>query len=333
LERPDLASAALDGVGQFFQDRGLYGAWSRLAERRLDLAGSLTDPTELGDIYAMGSWCAYHIGRYRDAERYADRGVEATLATAPNWALYCLDWRAVARCRLGDWESFFGDVSQIAELLGDRTGHPPGQVSDHLGAAAFVHEVQDDSADADRILEVVRWLEREEERPSAGLAVWKSLLLARRGAFEEARAALDLPHTLWHGYARGIVLEARCEIVAESEAWDEVPGVLDASRAHAEEAELLALPCFADRLEGLSARAADEREEAERLLVRALSGFTHLEAGWESACTALALAEALADGGRDDRARELLAGARPVLGRLRSVRESTRAEALAARLA
>ncbi|HEY2965204.1 MAG TPA: adenylate/guanylate cyclase domain-containing protein [Actinomycetota bacterium] len=333
LERPDLASAALDGVGQFFQDRGLYGPWNRLVERRLDLAGSLTDPTELGDIYAMGAWCAYHIGRYREAERYADRGVEATLATAPNWALYCLDWRAVARCRLGEWEGFFGDVSQITDLLGDRRGQPPGQASDHLGAAAFVHQIRDESADVDRILEVVRWLEREEERPSAGLAVWKSLLLARRGAFEEARAALDMPHTLWHGYARGIVLEARCEIVAQSKDWDEVPGVVDASRAHAEEAELLALPCFADRLEGLSARAADERGKAERLLVRALSGFTHIEAGWESACTALALAEALADGGQDDRARELLAGARPVLERLRSVRESSRAEDLADRLA
>ena len=332
LDRPDLASAALDGVGQFFMDRGLYGPWSRLAERRLELADSLTDPTELGDIYASGSWCAYHIGRYRDAERYADRGVEATLATALNWGLYCLDWRAVARCRLGEWEAFFGDVSMIADLLGDRRGQPPGSASDHLAAAAFLHEVRGDSSDADRILEVVRWLEREEERPSAGLAVWKSLLLARRGAFDEARAALDLPQTLWHGYARGIVLEARCEIVAEQEAWDEVPGVVHSSRTHAEEAELLALPCFADRLDGLAAGAADEREKAEGLLAKAFSGFTRLEAGWESARTALALAEVLSDGGHIDRARELLGDARPVLERLRSVRESSRAEELAKRL-
>ena len=98
-----------------------------MVERRLDLAGSLTDPTELGDIYAMASWCAYHIGRYRDAERYADRGVDATIATAPNWALYCLDWRAVARCRLGEWEAFFGDVSRIGDLLGDRRDSRPGR--------------------------------------------------------------------------------------------------------------------------------------------------------------------------------------------------------------
>ncbi|HET8526623.1 MAG TPA: adenylate/guanylate cyclase domain-containing protein [Actinomycetota bacterium] len=332
LGRPDLASSALDGVGQFFQDRGLYGPWNRLVQRRLDLAHSLSDPGELGDIYAMGAWCAYHIGRYRDAEHYADRGVEATLATAPNWALYCLDWRAVARCRLGEWEALFGDAFLIADLLGDRQGQPPGFASDHLGSAAFVHEIRGDAADADRILEVVRWLEREEERPSAGLAVWKSLFLARRGAFDEARAALDLPHTLWHGYARGIVLEARCEIAAQQEAWDEVPELLHASWTHAQEAELLALPCYADRLEGLAARAGGDRERASELLHRALTGFTELDARWEAARTALALAGVHADEGRAEAARELLADARPVVDRLRCVLESSVAEDLAVRL-
>jgi class 3 adenylate cyclase len=332
LQRPDLASAALDGVGQFYEDRGLYGPHGRLIERRLDLAGSLTDPAELGDLYAMASWSSYHIGRYRDAERYADRGVEATLATAPNWALYCLDWRAVARCRLGEWETFFGDVSMIADLLGDRRGQPPGFASDHLGAAGFVHEIRGEQAEADRILEVIRWLEGEEERPSAGLAVWKALLLARRGEFVRAQAALDLPQTLWHGYARGIVLEARCEILAQQEAWDEVAGVIDASRAHAEEAELLALPCFADRLEGLARRAMDDRSRASELLARALDGFTELGAGWEAARTAVALAEVLADDGHERAAWELLAGARPVLERLRSEQESSMAEDLARRL-
>jgi class 3 adenylate cyclase len=332
LNRPDLASAALDGVGQFFQDRGLYGPWNRLAERRLELAGSLSDPAELGDIYTTAAWCSYHIGWYRNAERYADRGVESTMGSAPNWALYCLDWRAVARCRLGEWEAFFGDIAFIGELLGDRKGQPPGQAADHLGAAAYVHEIRGEPADADRSIDVIRWLEEEEERPSAGLAVWKSLVLGRRGLFDEARAALDLPKTLWHGYARGIVLEARCELVAEQEAWDDVAELVDASRAHAEEAELLALPCFADRLEGLMGRAADEREKAEGLLAKAFSGFTRLEAGWEAARTALALAGVLSDGGHSDRARQLLAETRPVLERLRSVRESSWAEDLAGRL-
>lgn len=220
----------------------------------------------------------------------------------------------------------------IADLLGDRRAQPPGFASDHLGAAAFVHEIRGDSADADRILEVVRWLETEEERPSAGLAVWKSLLLAHRGAFDEARAALDLPQTPWHGYARGIVLEARCEILGRQEAWDAVPGVVHASRAHAEEAELLALPCFADRLEALAARAGADRGRASGLLERALAGFTELDASWEAARTSLTLAEVLADGEQRDDARQLLANARTVFERLRSIRELARAEELAQRL-
>jgi hypothetical protein len=85
-------------------------------------------------------------------------------------------------------------------------------------------------------------------------------------------------------------------------------------------------------LEGLLARAADERERAEGLLAKAFSGFTRLEAGWEAARTALALAEVLSEGGQSDRARQLLAEARPVLERLRSVRESSHAEDLAGRL-
>jgi class 3 adenylate cyclase len=332
LGRPDLASAAQDGAGQFFLGRGLYGQLQRLVEQRLELARSLTDPTELGDIYAMASWCSYHIGRYRDAERHADRGVKATLTAAPTWALFCLDWRAVARCRLGEWESFLEDVSGIGDLLGDRQSQPPGFACDHLAAAAYVHEARGDSNAADRLLEVVTWLEGSEERPSAGLAVWKSLLLARRGLFDEAREALDLPQSLWHGYARGIVLEAKCEILAEQAAWDDAPEVLLASRRHAEEAELLALPCFADRLEGLSARASGDGDRAQLLLTRALDGFTAVEAKWEAARTALALADGLSDDGRNDAAHAMLARARPVLERLRSRRELARGEELETRL-
>jgi class 3 adenylate cyclase len=329
---PELASAAEDGVGQYFLDRGLYGDLHRVIERRLDLAGSLSDPTELGDIHAMASWCSYHIGRYADAERFAGLGVDATMAGAPTWALYCLDFRAVARCRLGEWESLFEDVSQIGDLLGDRREQPPGYASDHLGAAAFVHEVQGDPDAADRIGEVIRWLESEEERPSAGLAVWRSQLLTRRGSFDEAAEVLILPDTLWHGYARGIVLEARCDLVAERHAWDEARDVLETSRQHAEEAGLLALPCFADRLEGLAVRAADDRDRARELLSSALRGFTNLGAAWEAARTQVVLAEVHADAGNTESARELVSGAQSVLEGLRSARELARAEDLTERV-
>jgi hypothetical protein len=152
--------------------------------------------------------------------------------------------------------------------------------------------------------------------------------------FEEAGDALILPDTLWHGYARGIVLEARCDLLAEQQAWDRAPLVVEASREHAEEAGLRALPCYADRLEALAALAADDREKSVQKLQRALTGFTEIEAGWEAARTGLALAEvfALGGGGQKESARELLGRTRPVLERLRSARELARAEDLTGRL-
>ena len=331
LGRPDLASAAQDGAGQYFLDRGLYGRFRRLIEKRLELSASLSDPTELGDIYAMASWCSYHIGLYRDAERFANAGMEATRDAVPTWALYCLDWRAVSRCRLGEWQACLADVDEIAELLGDRKEQPPGYASDHLAAAAFVHEVQGDVAAADRLLQVVKWLESEEERPSAGLAVWKALVLARRGSIDEARQTVTLPDTLWHGYARGIVMEAECEILAQGEDWEGAEALLTQARRHADEAELLALPCFVDRLQGLLVRAGGDRAGAGPLLRRAHEGFERLEAAWEAARTALLLAETVADDDERD-ARRLIERALPVLRRLRSQRELERAQALEGRL-
>jgi len=150
--------------------------------------------------------------------------------------------------------------------------------------------------------------------------------------FEEAGDALILPDTLWHGYARGIVLEARCDLLAEQQAWDRAPLVVEASREHAEEAGLRALPCYADRLEGLAAHAADDVEASVDKLQRALTGFTEMEAGWEAARTGLALAEVFAHDGRKESARELLGRTRPVLESLRSARELARAEDLTERL-
>jgi hypothetical protein len=124
------------------------------------------------------------------------------------------------------------------------------------------------------------------------------------------------------------VLEARCDLIAERHAWDEAREVLETSRQHAEEAGLLALPCFADRLEGLAVRAADDRVRAQELLSNALRGFTDLGAAWEAARTQLVLAEVHAEAGNTASARELVSRAQPVLEGLRSARELARAEDL-----
>jgi class 3 adenylate cyclase len=327
LGRADLASAALDGVASYYVSRGLYGRMDDVVERRLDLVTSLTDPHEIGDVYAVAAWVEFHIGRYRLALQLADEGYRRSESGAPMMALYCLDWRAMARCRLGVWDELLADVAMIQDLLGDRRESPPGFASDHFAAAAFVHEVRGDHETADRLLRVVTWLDVAEDRPSPGWLAWHALLLARRGRFDEARTQLDRPEEGMR-WGRGLILEARCDVLAEQEAWDEVPALLREARQHAGDARLLALPHFADRLEGRWALARGDPEAAAALLEPAANGFAALEAEWEAARTRLWLGEALVSSRRSDDGTRSVHDALSTLERTGSLREVEQARAL-----
>jgi class 3 adenylate cyclase len=327
LGRPDLASAALDGVASSYVSRGLYGQMDEVIRRRLELVPSLSDPHEIGDVYAVAAWVDFHVGRYGRAFELADEGYRRSVAGAPMMALYCLDWRAVARCRLGAWNEFQADVSLIQDLLGERRENPPGFASDHFAAAAFVYEARGDHEAADRMTRVVTWLDRTEDRPSPGWLAWHALLLARRGQFEEARTQLDRPEEGMR-WGRGLILEARCDVAADQGAWDQVPALLGEARHHAAEARLLALPRYADRLEGRWAMARGDAEAAAALLSASAEGFASLGAEWETARTRLWLGEALAVAGRADEARRSIDAAQPTFERTGSLRELEQARAL-----
>ncbi len=329
LGRADLASAALDGVVSYYQSHGLYGRMEEVVQRRLQLVDDLGDPLEVGDVYAVAAWAAFQVGRYRQAVRFADDGVARTIPGAQLMGMYCLDFRAVARCRLGEWDAFWHDVTELAELLGERRDRPPGFASDHVAAAAFVHEVQGDQASAERMLGILSWLESAEVRPSPGWWVWKALLLSRRGDHEAARDLLSRPEEGF-GWGRGYRLEALCDVLADQRAWDAAPGVLDEARRHSAEAGLLALPFFADRLEGVMSLSRGEIEPALALLGRAREGFSELGARWESARTGLLLAGALVQANRRDDARTHLERSMPVLEELRSLKEVALGRDLAA---
>src|SRR5262249_48326900 len=113
--------------------------------------------------------------------------------------------------------------------------------------------------------------------------------LARRGRFDEALALAPLvPRSL----SAGVTLEALCEIAAARERGDEAPALVGGARAEADVGEQLALPFFADRLEGLAAAAAGDALQARKLLGRSAEGFAALEARWEEAWSRLVLSEA-----------------------------------------
>jgi class 3 adenylate cyclase len=333
LGRPDLASAALDGVGSFYVTQGLWGQLGAVVDQRLDVADGLSDPWEVGDVFAMVAWSSFHVGRYRRSLESADEGYRRTVSTAQAMALYCLDWRALARYRLGDWDGFFEDVKLAEELLGERRERPPSFAAEHVGVAAVLNEVRGNEGEADRLLEVLSWLERAEERPSPGWAVSRALVLARRGNFADARAQLERPDVTAVKWGRGWVLEARCDILAEEGAWDDVPQLVAEARGHAEEAGLEALYTYADRLEGGRAIAEGDLDRAIPLLTGARDGFVRLEARWEEARARLALAEALSVTRDLEGARKELSVASAVFEELSSGRELAAARVLAGSVA
>jgi class 3 adenylate cyclase len=330
LSRPDLESVALDGVGDFYISRGLYGEWEEVIEARLRLADSYSDPYEAGDAFASAAWCAYHVGRYRDAERYAGLGLDATAGLESLMGMYCLDWRTVARTRLGAWDEAIKDSEAIAQILGDRASRPPGFAADHVGAVAFVAQARGDDRTADAMLEVADWVDRAEERPSPGLAAWVARVEDRRGRPDAALERLARPALVEQKYGTGLLLEARCDITGDAGAWDAAEAVVEEARARSE-LGLLALSAHADRLEGRAAIAGGNVDAGIAMLDRARERFAALEAEWDAAVTGLDAAEASAAAVRPD-AGARLSDALAVLERLGDVAETARADAVRERL-
>jgi class 3 adenylate cyclase/tetratricopeptide (TPR) repeat protein len=325
LGRVDLQSAALDGIATTFHSVGRYEGMEGPVRRRLELASKLSDPYEIGDIYAMAAWWALTTGRYRESVELAGRGFAAA-SPSPLQSLYCLDFRVAARFRLGDWDGALSDVALAEELLGDRRDSPPGFAPMHVAIAAFVNDARGDRGAANRYLRLVRWLEEAEERLDCVLTLWQSRLLARRGDFEEARALLERRAVVENLWSRDEVLEAWCEVISEQGAWDEAPKLAEQASAHAAWAGVPPLALFATRLEGRAAGARGSSERAVQLLTSAIEGFTGLDAVWEADVTRLDLAQVLAASDRADEARRAAEEARPVFERLRSVRELARVD-------
>ena len=133
------------------------------------------------------------------------------------------------------------------------------------------------------------------------------------------------------GIYLGSHLEAMCEVVAAQGDWDTAAEIVPMARAEAERGELLALPLFADRLDGRSASALGDAERATRMLQRSAEGFRRLEARWEQAWSNLLLGEVLLDAD-PGRARLVVEAAAATFRDLRSVQEEDRAAKLLAQL-
>jgi class 3 adenylate cyclase/tetratricopeptide (TPR) repeat protein len=332
LGRPDLQSAALDGITSSFHLQGRYAPMEGPVRRRLELASHLSDPYEVGDIHAMAAWWALNSGRYRDAWHLADEGFRRSISGSLVSGLYCLDFRTVASLRLSDWEAALDDVALAEQYMGDRRETPPGFAAMHLAAAAFIYDARGDQGASNRYLQLLTWLEHAEDRPDTSWMMWRARLFARRGDFEAARALLERPDVANHEQGRDEVLEAWCEVVGEEGAWKEAPSVAEAAQRHARWAGLPPLELYGKRLEGRAALAEGDPDRAREMLAEAAGGFDRLEARWEAAVTRIDLAAATEALGRTQETRALVDGVVPVFDGLRSLRELVLAGDILARL-
>ena len=333
LGRPDLESAAIDGAASNLIARDWWGHIDPMLNRRLELASVIRDPLEVGDTYAMAAWTYFMQGRYLESIRFALEGVERASADAPAPRIHCLSWCVMGRYRLGQWGAFMTDLARLEELLGDRRTRPPHFVGRTYAAAAVVHEVQGNRAAADAFLAMTMERERSERIGPTPAAPWIPIVLARRGQVDEAMKRLQrAANTAAGRQYRGLLLEARCEVIAEAGLWDLARGAANDARLHGYEAKLLALPLVADRLEGLAALTEERWDDAVRLLGRAGAGYAGLEARWDEARTDMALAEALVATGHTAEARVRLQRASETFERLSAVSEGSRASELLDRL-
>ncbi len=107
--------------------------------------------------------------------------------------------------------------------------------------------------------------------------------------------------------------------------------IVAAARAWADKTGLLALPAFADRLEGQASLAAGDVELGLERLRRSRATSARLEAAWDGARTELILATALLEGDEKREAAEVLTSALSTLTSLEAPVDTEQARDLLAK--
>ena len=286
LGLPNLASAVLDQANGGWLSSGLYGRAAVAYERRRQIMPEVTDVTEIGDFYAMGAWLAFELGRYEEAVALADEGTDLIGGRGPNVEIHGRSWKVIACERLGRWEEAIEELAMVRHLLDDRGDAPPYFSSAAYAVVGAIHARRLQQVESDQLAEIVgRMSARQGVRlypPAIGLSL-------ARGEIDDAR---DRARPNGWRTLTAEVYEAEAEVLAASEAWDEVPAVLETMRHFATLTPSPALEAAADRLEGQAALAAGDVESGLTLLAAASAAYHALGCVWERAVTDLAMAEA-----------------------------------------
>jgi hypothetical protein len=318
MGRPDLECATLDALSSIDLIRGYQGRLTSIMADRIEIARTLIDPWEIGDAYQVAADTALLVGNYRIGLELAAEGYERS-REGPIWRT-CLAWRALAKFRLGDWEGMLADMREL-ELTPDPEAYWYFSL---MASGAEVHQLRGNESVARGMLDGLGVEPGKQSRFRAVGSVAR--VLAMQG--DRARALALLDATWDSRVTNSKLLESECDVVAITGAWERAPDTIARARANAEEAWLVALPLYADRLEGRTALASSDGAGAIDALVRARDGFESLGARWDAATSALSLGEALVAIGEAERARQELTHALAVFEELGSVSEAARARSL-----
>ncbi len=329
LGRLDLAVVALDAVQHNLQRQLRYDDAEAAARHRLEVARSAGDLAELGDSYAVAAWNTLYLGSFADARAVGRGGYESLVSDAPVYAAHALAWSALAAFYLGDWDGLLADLALVIASLGERADTPTSGFSAPWPAAAFAYEARGDRRASERLLEQTYAIEQRRGAISVHLSPQIVETLIHRGELTAARERMDTaldPGT--HRDNLPLLLCAEAELLVCEERWAELPAFAGYLRSTGAESGARYLAPVADRLDGRAALAANDFDEAGRLLEAAASGFTALEMAVEAALAGLDATQALIAAGRHDEARSIATRAREPLERAGYVRALDRAGGL-----
>ncbi len=323
LGRVDLESAALDGLGSTHIFRGDYLAADDVTQRRCDLLDSLSDPWERGDLCAVAGWVAFERGRYDEAISWATRGIDDVGDEYPGVALHCRTWRGLARFRSGDWDGVLEEIDSI-----NGASQPGGVVAPYttplVAVAALVHHLRGSEEECDRLLRMLTPFDEQEGPPLSRWAEFVAPIVARRGDPSSAFKLIDC--TAHRRASRlGQLQIARCQVVIESERFEQVDDFTTQCRRTASERGVAPLLPAATTTDGFAALSVGDWERAFDLFVQARELAARLGDPWWTGLSDIGLAETALRLERIGAARLHRSDAIVTFTRLGSVRELHRA--------